>query len=178
LRRERPTIVRSRRLLNGGRRPLKLDVRFHVTRVLLLLLIGLVYATTCGARDRQIFVLTPTAGPNLLGQCSRPEPQNDGGFWAPTSAQIADLESHLRAFLASTPKAATLFDLDRYHRQYLGFLRGGKRFIYGNFYSHYYDPKREATQPVLVCDGGRGFWGIVYSVDSSTFSDFFVNGLG
>ena len=64
-----------------------------------------------------------------------------------------------------------------YHRQYVGIVVNGKRLIYGNFYpasvSEYFDEK---STPVVVCDGGASFWGIVFEPESSVFLELQVNG--
>ena len=68
-----------------------------------------------------------------------------------------------------------------YRRQYVGFVRNGERFIYGNFYreSSIRAMKfNELTQPMAVCDGGPSFWGIVYRVSTKTFEEPAFNGLG
>jgi hypothetical protein len=101
------------------------------------------------------------------------------GFWTPSSQDVTALEALLEKFLTSDASGKAVLPLDQYHRQYIGFIKGGKRFIYGNFYrapttiSSKYD---EATQPVIVCDGGRSFWGIVFSVESRSFVDLAFNG--
>jgi hypothetical protein len=68
----------------------------------------------------------------------------------------------------------------KYHRQYIGFVRNGERFIYGNFYPDSalgHDAKfDETTQPLMVCDGGPAFWGIVYRVSTKTFEEPAFNG--
>ena len=123
------------------------------------------------------FVLPATSAPALLRQCSRAAPQGAANFWSPTEAQLDELESRLIRHLESpTSEKSTPRDFG-YHRQYIGFTKNGTRYIYGNFYPG----KGEATdseriQPVVICDGGAAFWGVVYDVDRGEFSDFAFNG--
>jgi hypothetical protein len=143
----------------------------------LLLCASAGFAGPADAEDQHIFVLSPTVGAALLAQCSRPAPQDVDGFWSPTSEQIAELETLLGPYLKSVPLGRSLLPLERYHRQYVGFVKGGKLFIYGSFYAYAVEARREPTEPIIVCDGGRSFWGIVYSVESKELMELAVNGV-
>jgi hypothetical protein len=144
-----------------------------------LSLIFLVVCATSLAQERRAFVLAPSkGGAQLLHQCSRQTPQGAEGFWTPSSQNITTLEGLLEKFLTTDASGKSVLPLTQYHRQYAGYIRGGKRYIYGNFYraptmlTSEYD---EATQPVIICDGGRSFWGIVFSVGSGSFVDLAFN---
>ena len=145
---------------------------------LLLVLVGGLSASV--AQERRVFVLTPTKGAQLLDQCSRRTPQGVEGFWTPAPRDVTELEALLDKFLRTDSAGRSVLPLDQYHRQYIGFTKSGKRFIYGNFYrapsaiSSTYD---EGTQPVIVCDGGPRFWGIVYSAEARSFMDLAFNGV-
>jgi hypothetical protein len=132
------------------------------------------------AEERRVFVLSPASGAaGLLDQCSRRTPEPVEGFWTPSSRDITELETLLGNFLETDAAAKSIRPLDQYHRQYVGFTKGGKRFIYGNFYkapSHIVSKYDESTQPVVVCDGGRSFWGIEFSLESKSFIDLAFNG--
>jgi len=148
---------------------------------LALLLVLLTDLSVSVAQERGVFVLAPTrTATELLAPCSRLGPQSVDGYWTPSTQEVTEPESLLESFLRTDPTGKSVLPLDQYHRQYIGFMRGGKRFIYGNFYpaptqiTSRYD---ESTQPVLVCDGGRRFWGIVFSVESKTFVDLAFNGV-
>jgi hypothetical protein len=142
--------------------------------IMLVSVAGLLGAS--GAEEKHSFVLSPTLGSALLKQCSRPTPQNIEGFWVPTEQNIARLEQLLVPFLTSISGGKSALPLEHYHRQYVGFIKGGKRYIYGNFYGQSEAGRNESVEPVIVCDGGADFWGIVYSLDSNTFSNFYRNG--
>jgi hypothetical protein len=132
------------------------------------------------AQQRRVFVLAPSKGLVLLKQCSRATPQGVEGFWMPSSGEVADLEGRLVPFLKASASGHEVLPLDQYHRQYIGFTKQGKHYIYGSFYAvpGAVVANYEATEPVLVCDGGSHFWGIVFSIDSKAFMDLAFNGIG
>jgi hypothetical protein len=127
--------------------------------------------------DSSVFMLPPEKGAALFKQCSRYTPVGVEKFWKPRPPQIAKLEKLLEPFLKSTP-TSSLVDpsLTNFHRQYIGFDRKGKHYIYGNFYPANLGEKDEATQPIVVCDGGNSFWGVVYAVEAKTFQELLFNG--
>src|SRR5262249_39204283 len=144
-----------------------------------LLLALLSVSPVSWAQQRRVFVLAPGKGPALLMQCSRDTPEGVDGFWEPSSGEIAELEARLEPFLKASSSGREVLPLDQYHRQYIGFTKHGKHYIYGSFYvvpgavvANY-----EATEPVVVCDGGSHFWGIVFCVDSKGFMDLAFNGI-
>jgi hypothetical protein len=165
--------------LNCGRRPLKLIVRFHVQLRFALPLALLAVLNVSVAEERRVFLLAPTKGAELLHQCSRNTPQGVDGFWTPSSHDVAELEALLEPFLRTGASGRSVLPIDQYHRQYIGFTKRGKHYIYGNFYAvpHAIVSSYEATEPVLICDGGPRFWGIVFSIDSKSFMDLAFNGV-
>jgi hypothetical protein len=124
------------------------------------------------------FVLPVNAGQSLLRQCSRETPANVSQFWNPSSEQIQKLEFLLPKYVRDgAGRKPSIKDGLEYHRQYVGIVVNGKRLIYGNFYpasvSDYFDEK---STPVIVCDGGASYWGIVFEPESSVFLDLQING--
>jgi hypothetical protein len=67
-------------------------------------------------------------------------------------------------------------NFQQYSRQYVGFIRDGKQYIYGNFFKGEPETAHAASVPVVACDGGDNFWGVVYSLDSNTFESIRFNG--
>jgi hypothetical protein len=124
------------------------------------------------------FVLPAANAAPLLSQCSRPAPEGADGFWEPTEAHIDVLEERLVVYLESSVGVELPPRGIAYHRQYIGFVRNGSRFIYGSFYPGREDiAEWERVQPAVVCDGGSSLWGIAYDIDSGTFSDMAFNGV-
>ncbi len=145
----------------------------------------------CAAQSPEIrlsaagtFILPVDAGLTLLKQCSRDAPANVSQFWNPSAVQIERLESLLPKYVRAgvDPRRHVPGNVE-YHRQYVGIVVGGRRLIYGNFYpaaafrptgpSDRFDEK---STPVVVCDGGPAFWGVVFDPESNAFLDLQVNG--
>jgi hypothetical protein len=74
-----------------------------------------------------------------------------------------------------------------FQRQYAGFVVGKRRIVYVNgFPRGAGDPARDGTtaarnfdwhsEPVVVCDGGPGFFGVEYDPEKKTFTHFEFNG--
>ena len=120
--------------------------------------------------------------PSLLRQCSRGTPPAGEGTWQPAAADIAALEAALPAALAGTPHAAELARAPQgWRRQYGGILRGGRRFIYGNFMPagmgiDRRQPDRWRSEAERICDGGPSLFGVEYDVEARRFSHMAFNG--
>jgi len=125
------------------------------------------------------FVLQPPAAKQIFAQCSRSAPPPSSSVWEPSRKDLDDLESSLARYLnqRETAGKAVPPKSTKYHRQYVGFIRNGERFIYGNFYPVAREfSSYEAHQAVAVCDGGRVFWGIVYDLKKKAFDELQFNG--
>ena len=124
------------------------------------------------------FILPTSAGQSLLRQCSRSSPGNVSQFWNPSVEQIQKLERALPGYVRSSQgRKPVIAETVEYHRQYVGIVVNGKHLIYGNFYpTSVSDTFDEKSTPVVVCDGGASFWGIVFEPESSVFLDLQVNG--
>jgi hypothetical protein len=115
-------------------------------------------------------------------QCSRDAPKPEGPYWLPTATEIMQLESELWPMLELREKRGESVPprFQQFQRQYIGFTRNGERLIYGNFAVEYDDrPWRRWTlleRPVVACDGGHYFWGVVYKPRSNEFEEPQFNG--
>ncbi|WHU03923.1 hypothetical protein [Sphingomonas sp. NIBR02145] len=133
-----------------------------------------------------IVIFEPDRARELLSQCSRSVPKPGEGGWTPTVADIARLEAKLPGAFqvaALSPYAYKELVLQSapkgWIRQYVGIVRGGKRFIYGNFAPasvEQYEPGR-GRHPIMVCDGGPGFFGAEYDVEMDAISHLAFNGM-
>jgi len=136
----------------------------------------------------------------MLRQCSRDSPAPGEASWKPAEADIVAFEAALPAALAASrvreieerlrarPEAGTPHPGDPdwataprgWRRQYVGIVRGGRRFIYGNFYPHRSEDDSQLpdwrTAAVLVCDGGPVFFGAEYDVETRRFTHLAFNG--
>lgn len=126
--------------------------------------------------------------PVMLRQCSREAPEAGEASWQPGEADIAALEAALPAALRDRPETrgdySPAFDWSRapegWGRQYVGIVRGGRRFVYGNFHPRRLyrdDPIADwRTHPVIICDGGSVFFGVEYDVEAGRFTHLAFNG--
>lgn len=123
-------------------------------------------------------LLHGSAARKIFDQCSRTAPSAKSDLWQPSTKDLDELESLLTKYLGDRETSGkTVPPKATYHRQYVGFIKNGERYIYGNFYPAGSEfGSYEARQAVQVCDGGHVFWGIVYCVRTKTFEDPEFNG--
>jgi hypothetical protein len=126
------------------------------------------------AASTSSYILPAAKGALLLHQCSRGSPSDVKGYFRPEPSQVAELEERLSSYLKRVRPA---IQFQQYNRQYVGFMKGGTRYIYGNFFKAEFGTKNPASEPVVVCDGGDWFWSIVYSLDTRTFQEIQFNGI-
>jgi len=117
----------------------------------------------------------------MLQQCSRGTPAKGEATWQPQPKDILALEALLPAALSrhfgrGDPRWTTA--PAGWGRQYVGIVRGGRRFIYGNYF-----PKRDSKPlsptggPTIVCDGGPDFFGVEYDVAARRITRLDFNGV-
>ncbi|NIJ18380.1 hypothetical protein FHS95_000049 [Sphingomonas naasensis] len=117
----------------------------------------------------------------MLEQCARSTPVAGEAGWKPQAGDIARLEAALPAALARI-RAAHPGALDgapaRWIRQYVGIVRGGRRYVYGNFApgGEMFGKDRWRDEPLIVCDGGVGFFGAEFDVEIGNFTHLDFNG--
>lgn len=124
-------------------------------------------------------ILPETMASRLLAQCSRPSPERGEDTWTPEWADIEALEANLAAALMASEEAGTFTDRqppEGWARQYVGLIRNGRRFIYGNFLPKGVLQGRSPAELVIVCDGGPAMFGVEYDVDAGRFSHVAFNG--
>lgn len=115
-------------------------------------------------------------------QCSRDAPKTDGNYWLPTASDITEFEVDLPLMLELRDRNGQKVPprFQQFRRQYIGFTRNGQRLIYGNFSSiHEDEPWKQWTfleKPVVVCDGGTSFWGVVFDPKKKQFEEPQFNG--
>ena len=119
-------------------------------------------------------------------QCSRSVPPAGEASWSPADADIRALEAALPAALTrlSDAERSELTNVPvGWFRQYVGIVRGGRRFIYGNFMpaseqaqmADRHDDSWQ-TRALIVCDGGPRFFGVEFDVDAGAFTHVDTNG--
>jgi hypothetical protein len=145
------------------------------------------------ATEEQRFELLPVSALSAtMKQCSRATPHATGA-WMPSTAQLLELESQLPqlATLATQQGISpSIGDRTASFRQYLGVIVDGHRFIYVNAALSTEKPAKAAhlasqgagtpfraePKPIIVCDGGNYFWGVLYDPETKKFSQLETNG--
>ena len=150
--------------------------------ILLALLLAACGGAAAAALPDEAAILPQQSATGLLNQCSRGTPDADEGTWPPSPDDIAALERALPTALAAQGRPELAQAPQGWKRQYVGIVRSGRRYIYGNFFPEDVtqasgDPERWRREPVIVCDGGPSFFGIEYDVDSGRFTHFGFNGM-
>ena len=117
-------------------------------------------------------------------------PRGAAVFWTPTVGDLKDIERTLPAYFKSqklTPSVRTP-GFHEYYRQCAGFLRCQQRLVYINAFAPRIKEEMEESarirkqsfnwkrNPVVVCDGGRSFYGIEYDPATGKFSNLYFNG--
>ena len=143
-------------------------------RAMALLFAGLTLACTNGGGNAQdpppaavalpadAVIFDGSAVPLMLRQCSRAAPSPGEGTRQPGQPDWSRAP-------------------DGWQRQYVGILRGGRRFVYGNFIPREVgqqsaDPDQWRRAPTQICDGGPAFFGVEYDVAARRFTHFAFNG--
>ena len=76
----------------------------------------------------------------------------------------------------------TIESLKKYAFQYLGIKINGRKYIYINTFPSTVNFSEQPylnwkTEPIIVCDGLKGFWGALFDVEKLEFSELKFNGL-
>jgi hypothetical protein len=108
--------------------------------------------------------------------CSRPTPQGMTSFWQVNQTDVERIDAELILHLEKTGLAKKLrASPSTYGRQYLGYNRGARRFVYVNAFPRSSGDARSAYQ--RWCDGRNLFWGIEYDMKQKVFTDFQTDGV-
>ena len=137
-------------------------------------------------KPRHSIALNDTTGDRLLRQCSRLTPKNTSDFWTPTEKEIQLLEEKFKRVLKlKTFNKQRISNLNKFAFQYLGVTIDGKRFIYVNAFcigdknddSKFQMHEKWKTDPIVMCDGGDCYWGVLFDLDKLKFKDLAINGV-
>lgn len=138
---------------------------------------GTTPAAATGPADAVI--LPASTIPQLLAQCSRSAPDGGQGTWSPAWADVVALEAALPAALTASSIGKDLRNPappEGWRRQYVGYVRDGRRIVYGNFYPSTDDVPNWRTDPVIVYDGGPAFFGVEYDAGARRIVRLNFNG--
>jgi hypothetical protein len=111
-----------------------------------------------------------------LHVCSREAPSGIVGYWKVAPKMVDAIDGELRAHVRKSGIDASLpFAFSLYVRQYAGFVRDGKRFVYVNaLLLEKNSPMVEQAKKALPssCTGISGSWSIQYDISTKTFLSF------
>ena len=133
-------------------------------------------------------ILDVRHGPSLMSQCSRSTPDHVADYWKLTAEDVAILERNLKNITKLKSKGCCIAGLRitdpaDYAYQYIGVVIRKQRYIYINAFAYSSDEwleqfiPRWQTEPLVVCDGGDGFWGAIFNPDNGKFSQLSINGI-
>jgi hypothetical protein len=130
------------------------------------------------AQDSRAVLLPESAAKQLKQLCSRDAPRVDG-VWTPSATVLATMESHIDKIADLESKHGNMSvrvkDPRQNYRQYVGILIGGQRYVYINGMCE--KPRGDWHEGFrAACDGGNCFWGVLYNVQSGSFSNLETNG--
>jgi hypothetical protein len=139
-----------------------------------------------GPRVGNGVIIADAIGRGMFVVCSRARPGGIDGEWTPSVSDVEALESRLGDYFKSHMHDSLVGPLSDYRMQFGGFTRLGRHFIYVNAaYMPAHGSTYQSTpsnddywlrSPVIACDGGTSFFGIVYDVEAGTFQELEFNG--
>jgi hypothetical protein len=134
-------------------------------------------------------IISSYKGADMLRQCSRAVPDTVGSYFDLTINDIQGLENNFKKVLKIKASDCCLLggvikNIKDYCFQYVGLVINDKKYIYINAFqiesaqdlkTIYKDWK---TSPIVACDGGDSFWGVLYDLETGLFIQLSINGVG
>lgn len=131
------------------------------------------------AAKRYIGMTVPLPDSALAGGlrvCSRETPSGIVGYWKVAPKMVDTIDAELRAHVRKSGIDQALpFSFSLYVRQYAGFVRDGKRFVYVNaLLLEKNSPMVEQAKKAFPssCSGISGSWSIQYDTSTKKFLSF------
>jgi hypothetical protein len=125
-------------------------------------------------------VYDSTNGEKIIAQCSRDIPKNISHYWNITRSEIDKLENNFKRVQLLRSKVCCnigykVKHLKKYGFQYTGVTILQKKYIYLNAFISIDNPNWE-NRPIVVCDGGMAYWGVLFNIEDQSFSELSFNG--
>lgn len=133
-------------------------------------------------------IMPSDIGISLLKQCSRSAPNKVDICFDLTTNDLWKLENNFKKVLKIKAADCCLLggvikDLKNYAFQYTGLIIKNKKYIYINAFKLYTPEdlttiyKNWKTSPIIVCDGGESYWGVLYDLETGQFTQLSMNGV-
>jgi hypothetical protein len=149
-----------------------------IIRSVCVICVVLLICDLASAQREKSVLLPQSEAHSLAEQCSRTNPPEFNETWQPTEAAIKDMESKFSRIAECCEEGTRFDDPEDSYMQYVGIIVKGRKLIYINafpFVGELFKDWKERA--VRVCDGGSGFWGVLYDTETGKFFDLAVNGL-
>ena len=127
-------------------------------------------------------------GEDMLRQCSRAVPGKVDSYFDLTISDIQGLENNFKKVLELKASDCCLLgevikNIKDYCFQYVGLVINDKKYIYINAFqiesvhdlNTFY--KDWETSPIIACDGGDSFWGVLFDLETGLFTQLSINGV-
>ncbi len=115
----------------------------------------------------------------IFKQCSRKVPKKIDKFFILSNSEIQTLKKNFKKILIIKDKRGkSIKNLSNYAFQYVGLIIEGKKYIYINAFisSLTLTEKDWKKKPIIVCDGGISFWGVLFDIETTNFIQLEING--
>jgi len=162
-------------------------------KTFLLISLGFLFLGVALAQRPKSTLLPQSQAKSIANQCSRKSPSDYTDVWVPKSAEITAMESKLGNISKLKVESCCIVgkritNPGDWYMQYIGLMWHKRKIIYISATSTDTPEYKEIdntgkvladwrTVAVQICDGGNA-WGVIYDVESGSFSDLAVNGVG
>jgi len=127
-------------------------------------------------------IILPVKGKEMLHQCSRSTPKRVQEFFILTQGQVDTLEFNFKKALAvKSEQGKKIKSLSNFGFQFIGVVIKDKKYIYVNAFlvktpqDLFTKYKEWKNNPIIVCKGGKSFWGILFDCENEKFSQLEIN---
>ncbi len=133
---------------------------------------------------KYITKLDPKEGKRVIKQCSRAAPKKVRSFFYVQDSTLSILKQEFdKIKKVKSSFNSYIKDFDRYAYQVIGMVIKKETYVYINAFpigeKNPDDVKKYwREKAVVVCDGGHGYWGVLFNVEQKTFSELHRNGPG
>lgn len=143
---------------------------------LMLMMLALVTSSLPSLADDVFAVLPEGQTAMALKQCSRGSPPIGEATWRPSEADILRLEAGLPASMKAAGHPDVAEALTSQPRQYVGIVRGGRKFVYASFLPSSARDMDWRNVALVVCDGGARLFGVEMDAETGAVTHYAANG--